>query len=368
MFYSQSEKYSIQTDEFEGTVRIRDSHRAESRKLNVAFGFRARSNGEWAVAAYGPDLAEASTDEQQLWTSFEIAGEEMFTPEKDDPRFRKWLDRVLMGSWEVEDGPIATLDRVVKQVNSIAECVVNAPLFTGLDIRRLCFPSAQNTHRYQDAHAEAYKLIIDGLNKEAIKGLGDKLSITVKPGDKRTLDALEMLFPRESVRSAVRCPLDHVSEQRRLGSHKERPLAQSFPAFEEFGKDIRAVVKGIEAVRDDLAERLNVDVACCEERASAMRKLPVFDESRPTRSNYGIFPAIEMQGKQVVQVRTGEPVSKPGMAEGEALLLEFSDGSLMSIEASAHIAWASRAAPIGPEALRARFYVTYVPPMLPYHR
>jgi hypothetical protein len=99
-----------------------------------------------------------------------------------------------------------------------------------------------------------------------------------------------------------------------------------------------------------------------------MRHLPVFDESRPTLPNYGIFRAIEMQGKQVVRVRTGEPVSVPGMPEVEALVLEFSDGSLMSIEAGAIIQQASGDEQIGPEALRARFYVNYVPPMLPYRQ
>jgi hypothetical protein len=372
MFYNQSEKYSIQTDEFEGTVRIRDSYlrskgnTRDETYLNVEFGFRACRHGEWAIAAYGPDLDKASVDEKQLWSSFEIVGAGMFTDPADDPRFQKWVDRHLMGDWDVEDGPIAALDTVVKQLNAIAECVVNAPLFTATDIRRLCFPSAQNTHRYQDAHAEVYKLIIDGLNIEVIRGLGDKLGIAVRKGGKYTVDALEMLFPCEPFRSAVRSPLDQVLEQRRRASHKERPPAESFLAFEEFGKDTRAVVRALEAVRDDLAERLNVDVARCEERASAMRHLPVFDESRPTLPNYGIFRAMEMEGKQVVSVRTGEPISVPGMPEVEALELQFSDGSLMSIVAGAHIEHASGDDRIEP--LRARMYVTYVPPMLPYRR
>ena len=374
MFYNQSEKYSIQTDEFEGTVRIRGDYlksqgdTQDRTYLNVDFGFRECRHGEWAIAAYGPDLDKASVDERQLWASFEIVDVETFTAAADDSRFQKWVDRHLMGNWDIEDGPIAALDNAVKQVNAIAECVASAALFTTSDIRRLCFPSAQNTHRYQDAHAEVYKLIIDGLNKEAIRGLGDKLGITVRPGDKKTVDALQMLFPCEPIRSAVRRPLDHVSEQRRRATHNERPTAESFPAFEEFGKDMRAAVRSVEMVRDDLAERLNVNVARCEERASAMRDLPVFDESRPTLPNYGIFPANEMKGKQVVGVRTGEPVSVPGMPEVEALVLEFSDGSQMSIVAGAHIGQDDGDTRIGPEALRARLYVTYVPPMLPYQR
>lgn len=375
MFYNQPEKYSIQTDEFEGTVRIRDSYyrksgedSSDSTYLNVAFGFRACRNGEWAVAAYTPDLAGASPDEQQLWTGFEIVSEQAFTnAEMDDPRFQKWVSRYIMGNWDVEDGPIATLDQVVKQVNAITECVVNAPLFTVTDLRRLCFPFAQNTHRYEDAHAEVYRLIIDGLDKEVIKGIGDKLGITVKAGDKWTLTALEMLFPCESVRAAVHRPLDHVSKQRRRASHKERLPAQSFPAFEEFEKDITAVICGIETVRDELAERLNVNIERCEKRASAMRGLPVFDDSRPTQPNYGIFSAMNMVGKQVERVRTGELVPAPERPEMEAMVVDFSDGSMMSIEAATNISQIIRGdAPIDPQELHVTFYVNYVPPMLPF--
>ncbi len=46
MFLSQSEKYSIQTDEFEGSVRIRDSC-PDGAYLSVDFGFRECRNGEW---------------------------------------------------------------------------------------------------------------------------------------------------------------------------------------------------------------------------------------------------------------------------------------------------------------------------------
>src|SRR6266849_6455216 len=63
MFYNQPEQYSIQTDEFEGKVRIRDSYyrksgedNSDSTYLSVAFGFRACRNGEWAIAAYTPDF------------------------------------------------------------------------------------------------------------------------------------------------------------------------------------------------------------------------------------------------------------------------------------------------------------------------
>lgn len=375
MFYNQPEKYSIQTDEFEGAVRLQDSYyrkfgenAADRMYLNVEFGFRSCRNGEWAVAAFAPDLAKASPDEQQLWTGFEITSEEAFTyPEAEDPRFQKWHSRYIMGNWNVEDGPIATLDGVVKQINAITECLVSRPLFRGDAIRRLCFPFAQNTHRYEDAHAEVYRLIIDGLDKEVIRGIGGELGITVKPGDKWTLTALGMLIPCDSVRVAVSKPLEHVSEQRRRASHKERPPAQGFPAFEEFEKDVRAIISGMAILRDNLAERLNVDIERCVERASALRNLPIFDETRPTQPNYGIFSALKMVGKQVKQVRTGELVSADWRAETEAMVLEFTDGSMMSIDAATNISQIiEETAPIIPNRLHVTFSVNYVPPIRPF--
>jgi hypothetical protein len=369
MFHARSDKYRIRTDEFEGKVSISDDHYRESGGyLSVSFGFRACTNGEWAVAAYAPDLDRATPDEQQLWTGFEIVDRHAFTPVVDE-RFQKWRDRYIMGSWSIKDGPIASLDRVVLQVNAVARCVVNTPLFNYAGFKMLCFPFAENNHRYQDAHSEVYKLIIDGLNKEAIARLGDILGIAVKAGDKNTVNALELLFPSDPVRTAIRKPLDQVSAQRRLADHKERPTPQRFPAFEEFGKDMRELVEALELLRDDLARRLDVNIARCEKRSSAMQGLPVFDLRRPPQPNYGIFPAFDMVGKRVTRVHAGELVAEPGRSESaEALILEFSDGSMMSLEAGANnLADLLRhGEPVRQEQVHIRFYLNYVPPMLPF--
>jgi hypothetical protein len=203
MFQSQSEKYDISIDEFEGKVQLTDRcyREAEERNercwLSVAFGFRARKNGEWAVAAYRPDLEGASIEEQQPWSGFRL--EEDVFPDELDERFKKWVDRYIMGSWDVPEGPLASLHRVASQLNAISQCVVGAPLFNAPKFRRLCSPLPENSHCYQDAHSEVYKLAIDGLNKEAITELGDKLGIAVKSGDKTTVNALEKLFPTDSV-------------------------------------------------------------------------------------------------------------------------------------------------------------------------
>jgi hypothetical protein len=194
IFVNRPEKYSIQSDGFEGTARIRESYSgkysedsSEIAYLNVSFGFRACRNGEWAVVGYAPDLQKASPDEQQVWTGFKIASEEEFIDVKADVRFQKWWARYVLGDWNVEEGPIATLDRVVKQINAITEWMVSAPLFTATDLRSLRFPSAQNAHRYEDAHPDIYRLRVDGLSKQVMTAIGEKLGVAVKAGDKRNV-------------------------------------------------------------------------------------------------------------------------------------------------------------------------------------
>jgi hypothetical protein len=99
-----------------------------------------------------------------------------------------------------------------------------------------------------------------------------------------------------------------------------------------------------------------------------MASLPIFDESRPFQPNYAIAKASQMEGKQVARVRGGEAVSQPGGPEMEALILEFSDGSLMTLEFTSNITQVLEDGPLEPGAIHLRFHVTYVPPMLPYRR
>jgi hypothetical protein len=372
MFQSQTDKYDITIDEFEGRVQVTNHYYEEAQRrgeecyLNVSFGFRACLNGEWAVAAYSPDLEKASSEEETLWRGFRL-GDDAF-PEDLDSRFGKWFERYIMGSWDVPESPLAGLQRIAEQVNAITVCTVGMPLFRSPAFRRLCFPLAENNHRYHDAHSGIYKIAIDGLNKDAITALGTRLGVVVRAGDKTTVNALEQIMT-ETLRPAVRAAFDQISAQRRLADHKERPQAARFAAFEAFAKDMNALVAAFETLRDDLAQRLDVNIERCERRASALRLLPEFDPQRPPQPNYGIFPAFQMEGKRIEAVRAGEIVATPGRSKSEeALVLQFDDGSLVAIEtATNNLSELVRSGgQINPEDVNIRFYVTYVPPMLPF--
>ena len=149
LFLGKPDKYEVWTDDFSGEVRIRDSFNDqqqgsdEESLLSVAFGFRSCRNGDQAIAVWGPDFDKASENERRAWTGFQL--DEPDLSEAPDLRFQKWVRRYIDGSWDVEDGPIARLDSVVRSLNAITQCTVSAPLFTCTDIRSLCFPSARRT-------------------------------------------------------------------------------------------------------------------------------------------------------------------------------------------------------------------------------
>jgi hypothetical protein len=372
VFHSQSDKYEVWTDEYSGEVRIRDCYsdpqegtEGESR-LSVAYGFRMARNGERSVAVWAPDLAKASDDEKRIWAGFPLADEDMVRGA--DPRFEKWVARYIHGDWGIPDGPIARMDTVVGEINAVTQCVVDAPLFRSGNLRQLCFPAADNNHRYYAAHARVFKRLIDkqqGLYKEAIKRIGAKFGVALKLDNDNTLDALCKLLPDE-VRPTVRGPLDNVLVQRRLDGHED-VLPEAFPAFDTFGRDMEALVRGLEVLRDYVAERLNVDVAACERRAQAMRYLPSFDPSRPLQPNYAVANALRVAGKEVVRVQAGYRMPKAGRHDSEAVIFEFSDGSLLSIDAVTNIGQLMREEiSIEPEALHVTFDVTYVPPLAPF--
>jgi hypothetical protein len=122
-------------------------------------------------------------------------------------------------------------------------------------------------------------------------------------------------------------------------------------------------------LRDDLAHRLDVNIERCERRASALRSLPEFDPQRPPQPNYGIFPAFQMEGKRIRAVRAGEIVAAPGRSKSEeALVLQFDDGSMAAINAATNNLsdLVRSGGQINPEDVNIRFYLTYVPPMLPF--
>jgi len=175
-------------------------------------------------------------------------------PTPPDARFRKWWRQSIGGDFDLPLGPIARLADVMREIDSHCESAVGNKLFGGDDVRALCFPCAENNHRYHDAHAELYKLIHDSLRKKTIEQLGTHQGVKIQSGDRRTVEALLMLVPGEQIDS-IRDALEIVARNRRLATHKPRPVAEALPAFETFRRDLVEVVAAMQSLFEALAGR-----------------------------------------------------------------------------------------------------------------
>lgn len=360
IFHSQPDRYHLQTDEFWGHVESLDGNPSI---LAVDFGFRACKNGDWAIAAWGPDLQNASEVEQKCWSGFRLPEEELQTAE--DLRFRKWISRYVDGNWDVEDGPIARLDELVQHINALSLANAHQTLFNSANIRNLCFPAAENNHRYHDAHSELYKNIIDTLNMDTIRQIGNTLQADIKTNSNRTVNALMHLLP-EGTATIVSSAFQLISDQRRNAAHKPRQSAEPFPAFETFGRDLEQLIRGMKALRDSLSEQLDLDVESCQRHVQALNLLPDLNSGRSIASYASIHDILRMEGMKVTNVRVGHRRKKQGKHESEALVLKLSDGGQLGIETLTNIGQLiASGGQIAADALRVSFQVTYVPPLRP---
>src|SRR5690606_32675505 len=119
----------------------------------VMFAFRRLSNRQICVAAFGPDLQRLSDKEKHIWF-----GEQIENPKfaKRDPNFKRWVERYLEASWNVEDGPIPHIKRQVELTQALTRQKVQKPLFLFDWNPLIRYPIAENTEAYKDAHLELY--------------------------------------------------------------------------------------------------------------------------------------------------------------------------------------------------------------------
>ena len=230
LYSSQPDKYTVETDYFSGEIKTASGHfeafsvRTGKNIIGVKFGFRTREDGDLALAVWMPDLNNCSSDELAKWRGFAVERKSLVAGL--DARFEMWFQRYMKGSWEVENGVVARLKDQVRESNAVTLSTVGKPLFKFGELAGLCFPTSQNNHRYHDAHSEAYKLLIDGLDKDTLLAIADKLGILLKnPSNARTLTVLKALLP-EGVHDRSFPAFEVVSENRRLADHQNRPRAE----------------------------------------------------------------------------------------------------------------------------------------------
>jgi hypothetical protein len=369
LYVSQPDRYDVHTDYFSGHIQTSSDHyqrireRARQTLLNVKFGFRTLVGGELALAVWMPDLSSASPDEQQKWLGFRVSGEAL-GPEPDS-RFDMWVQRYIEGSWDIEDGVLSQLGTEVRELNAVSFCVVGKDLFASEAHETLCFPTAQNNHRFHDAHSEVYKFLIDGLNRTALEMLAEKLRVPIRVGTERTLKLLNQVVPK-NLHGQIFPPLDKVSMYRRLADHQLRPKAEPMRAFEEFNADMAEVVRALRTVKGDIAARLGVTVESCVKRRDALTVLyPEFDTELKIEPNYPILEINKVVGRTITRVEVGFRRQRLGAHNSELIILHFDDDSSIAIHTGSNIMNLEHTNPgLRPEELNVSFLLNYVPPLI----
>lgn len=367
-YRNEPDKYEITSDNFEGTLTATDEYYREletagktNEYISIRFGYRTLRDGNLALMVWLPDLLEKSRHHARKWAAFRLDDAD-WTKERDE-RFENWIRRYVEGSFDVDNGPLFYLGQTIRIVNGLTSELVGIPLYKHeLDPKQVCYPAGENTHRYEDAHKTLYGYLIDGLDKDCMSALGNKLGKTLKLDSKKTVDALTALFPDLKNATTFVKSVRLVSAQRRLASHSARPRAKRFSAFSTFTNDLYLCLGGVKEMLAVIENGFGVDGEGASKRHEAKKWLPKI--VHPPQPNYSIVEASRMNGKTIEKIEVGTREDIKEVHGSEAIIIHFTDGSIMGLDTGSN-AWnvATSEKPFHAEDLHVDFRVQWVPPL-----
>lgn len=322
-YRNEPDKWVIENDYFEGRVR---SRLEASDLLDVRFGYRALENGDLAIAAWLPDLWK-TTPHLRRWEAFRQVDPKWATT---DARYDLWVRRYLGGDWDVENGPRMKLAELVEYVRAVTDEATGIPLLSAPLPEDLAFPSAQNTYAYACAHADLYRCLIDGIDKECLRRLAAIRQITVGLESSKTVAGLLTVLPELRDSSEFTSAYEKTSAQRRNASHGIKGKAVRSAAFESFSQDLEQWVAAFASLLRILESVLCQTGIEAKERLEAQRSLPRI--TNPPEPHYSVNQAVRMIGKTVERVDVGLREDRPGIHRSEVMLLHFADGSTLGVE------------------------------------
>lgn len=324
-YSNQPDKYKVYTDNFEGSVSVVSGISTEDH-INIRFGFRALKNGELVIAAWLPDLVNCIDKHKRKWNGYKIDNVDNF--EENDERFFLWINRYIEGSWEVDNGPIYKLGETIKYINSISFEMFGNYLFKYTGTETLSYPAAQNTQEYYNSHAKLYGLLIDGLNKEAIKKIICFKNTEVNIESDNTVKALRKCLP--TVDSKLWDSLELISSNRRDVAHGIQNKVQYFLGFEQFTKDLILCNDGLSELLIELEKITGITKEKALKRHDAMRTLPnIISEPEP---NYSINLIKIAEGKTIEKIEIGEREQISNCHKTEIIIIHFTDKSIVAID------------------------------------
>jgi hypothetical protein len=165
--------------------------------------------------------------------------------------------------------------------------------------------------------------------------------------------------------ASLRSALDIVSNKRGPSAHGARPAARPFRAFEEFHKDLEQLVAALRDFFELLESKLNTSGEKAVERQQARQLLPVIVSAIET--SHLTASLRDVPGKTVARVEYGERKQIEDVHQSEAIIIHFTDGSALGIDAHTNIGdlvldHEDGSDDIRPEDLDVGFDLSWLPP------
>ncbi|MDO8472273.1 MAG: hypothetical protein Q7T05_00480, partial [Dehalococcoidia bacterium] len=323
----------------------------------VRFAFRTLENGERCVAAWGPDIDALPPQEKAVWRGYLL---DNATYAQVDPAFQRWVDRYIEGSWEVEGGPRTKVEKQIRLIRALTNQTLGRPLMLFEGLHLVNYPVAENTDAYAKAHLELYRVVIDGLDPDAIHALADRLRVELSNRSK-TLNSLKEVLPSDLV-SRVHKPLKDCSDTRNKVHGVPSEPVRSFPAFATFQRDLEAIAEALTELGKWIERELGADSERCLRREQAMLHFPKF--TGPPRPADKLAELKRAEGKTIESVDFGEEAVVPGSHQAEAIVIHFTDGSGMAIRVGSNAETLSaRFEDLKPEDFSTDLIIIWAPPI-----
>lgn len=339
-YINEPDKYDVITDYFSGRVSTTDKYfkklsqlKKEDEYINVRFGYRTLISGDLAIFAFLPDLCEDSKNHIQQWSGFLLENPQW--PKKIDKRFEMWKDVYLKGSWNCDNLITKKIYDLCSLINGLLSEVLGRKFFKSGNLKRITFPSAQNTHSYQDAHANLNRYLIDEMDKKTIALISKHLGLNHEMIGNEKLNALKEILPELRTSNNFNKTIEILRRQRGKSVHNVRKPATYFKAFEQFSKDLELVHKGYKELLRILERKFKVSSKRAKIRNNAKEGLPLI--VNPPEPYNSINQARFMKGKKIVKVEYGQKESHEMVHESEAIIITFSDGSMLGIKTGSNV-------------------------------
>jgi hypothetical protein len=329
IYRSSSHVYKVVEDDMGGEIRVTSTWDEKDEEkysyINLQFGFRKLIDYTTCIALFTPNLKDKiSQNEFYKWVPFRIKNPEF---SKDDPFFKRWIERYIYGSWDVKNGPKFEIIRLIELISVLTKYSLGIPFFKYSENILLNYPSEENTEEYTKANLELYRLVIDGMQKDAIVTLSEYLNINLTDENKR-LNSLKELLPFDKIQS-IHKPIIKLSERRAPIHGLPKKGIQKFDAFSKFNEDLHEISHCLENLLIWLEGVLNTDAKSCKDREDSLHLFP--NIVKPPRPDFKFADIQKAVGKTIKSIEFGAEEEHKEVHEREAIIFHFEDGTSMTI-------------------------------------